>query len=147
MLNRAEIIGRLTHDPELGYTQQGTAYCQLRVATNRRVNGEQVADFHTVVTWNALAEQVANLRKGEVVYVDGRLETSTWEKAGERRQMVRIVASRVVFLGRGHQINSTTAPANAAPDEHEDDLAPEPTPAPRRARRSAAAREVQELAS
>ena len=134
MLNRAEIIGRLTHEPELGYTQQGTAYCQLRVATNRRVNGEQVPDFHTVVTWNALAEQVANLTKGEVVYVDGRLETSTWEKAGERHQQVRIVASRVVFLGRGHQINSSVAPTDVVAADVE--IEPVEKPTSRRGKRA-----------
>jgi len=138
MLNRAEIIGRLTHEPELGYTQQGTAYCQLRVATNRRINGEQVPDYHTVVTWNALAEQVGNLVKGELIYVDGRLETSTWEKAGERRQQVRIVAGRVVFLGRGHQVNSPVPPAEPEPAEVELDAAPQAPTARRRTRRTAA---------
>src|ERR1019366_888098 len=115
-------------------TQQGTAYCQLRVATNRRVNGEQVPDFHTVVTWNALAEQVANLTKGEVVYVDGRLETSTWEKAGERHQQVRIVASRVVFLGRGHQINSSVAPIDVVAADVE--IEPVEKPTSRRGKRA-----------
>jgi len=146
MLNRAEIIGRLTHEPELGYTQQGTAYCQLRVATNRRVNGEHVPDYHTVVTWNALAEQVGNLVKGELIYVDGRLETSTWEKAGERRQQTRIVAGRVVFLGRGHQINSPVPPTEAEPSEQELAATPQVPPARRRTRRTAAVAEKEGLA-
>jgi single-strand DNA-binding protein len=146
MLNRAEIIGRLTHEPELGYTPQGTAFCQLRVATNRRVNGEQIAEFHTVVTWNALAEQCANLVKGEVVYVDGRIETSTWDSAGATRQQTRIVAGRVVFLGRGHQMNSSAASADLASHQSEPAPSVEAKPA-RRSRKIAAPPEMDGLAS
>lgn len=133
MLNRAEIIGRLTHEPELGYTPQGTAYCQLRIATNRRVNGEQRPEYHTVVTWNSLAEQCGRLDKGEVVYADGRLETSVWESAGERRQQVRIIASRVVFLGRGHHIPSPDPIVDAAFNalDHEADMPAHPAPSKR----------------
>lgn len=146
MLNRTEIIGRLTHEPEIGYTQQGTAYCQLRIATNRRVNGEQVPDFHTVAAWNALAEQCGNLAKGEVVYVEGRLETSSWERLGQKRQQLRIVASRVVFLGRGHQINSSSPPIEVIPTESapEDSQATAP---PKRTRRTSRTAEREGLAS
>ena len=87
MLNRAEIIGRITHAPELGYTNSGIAFCNLRIATNRVVSRATQTEFHTVVAWNALAEQIAQgLAKGEVAYVEGRLEENTWLEARSAAQ-------------------------------------------------------------
>jgi single-strand DNA-binding protein len=125
MLNRVELIGRLTRAPELGYTPQGTAFCDMRVATNFQVNGAQRSEFHVVVAWNALAEQCARaLTKGELVHVDGRMETESWENTGGRRQRVRIVAYRIMFLGPGHK--SATAPSSTPAESGFDATSAEP---------------------
>lgn len=122
MLNRAEIIGRVTHPPELGYTNTGTAFCNLRIATNRVVNGTPRPEFHSVVAWNALAEQIAQgLAKGEVAYVEGRLEENSWLQQGARRSRTRIAANHVVFLGAGHRANRTERNADVEPVAEEEE--------------------------
>ncbi len=56
MVNKVDLLGRLARAPELRYTPQGTAFCNLRVATQHRTKGETVSDFHDIVAWNRLAE-------------------------------------------------------------------------------------------
>lgn len=110
MINRAELLGRLTHEPELHHTPQGTAVCRLRLATNRFVGGAERTDYHDIVAWAKLAEQAAKaLTTGEVIYVEGRLHTDSWEKDGHKQQRTRVVASRIHFLGRGHKGTSLMA--------------------------------------
>jgi single-strand DNA-binding protein len=122
MLNRAEIIGRITHAPELGHTNSGIAFCNLRIATNRVVSRTTQTEFHTVVAWNALAEQIAQgLAKGEVAYVEGRLEENTWLEHGARRNRTRIVANRIVFLGAGHRANRMERVVEVEPEEQADE--------------------------
>ena len=103
-INRVELLGRVGSDPDLRKTQGGTAVVQLRLATDRRSrdeSGEQQTDWHTVVCWDKQAEAVAQyVRKGERVYVSGRLNHQTWESdQGERRSRTEIHASEVIFLG------------------------------------------------
>ena len=110
-LNRVMLIGRLTRDPELRYTPGGTAVCQLGLATNRYgqdpQSGErrEFTDFHDVVVWNQgnrkLAELCAQyLQKGRLVYVEGRLQTRSWEdkETGAKRSKTEVNASDVQFL-------------------------------------------------
>ncbi|MDE2895577.1 MAG: single-stranded DNA-binding protein [Chloroflexota bacterium] len=104
-INRVELLGRVGSDPELRQTQGGTAVVQLRLATDRRrENGKDETDWHTVVCWAKQAEAVAEyVRKGERVYVSGRLQQQSWETdAGERRSRTEIHASEVIFLGSGN---------------------------------------------
>ncbi|MCY3572285.1 MAG: single-stranded DNA-binding protein [Chloroflexi bacterium] len=104
-INRVELLGRVGSDPELRQTQGGTAVVQLRLATDRRrENGNDETDWHTVVCWAKQAEAVAGyVRKGERVYVSGRLQQQSWETdAGERRSRTEVHASEVIFLGSGN---------------------------------------------
>ncbi len=80
-INRVELLGRVGSDPELRQTQGGTAVVQLRLATERRRdNGNDETDWHTVVCWAKQAEAVAEyVRKGERVYVAGRLQAAELE--------------------------------------------------------------------
>jgi len=104
-LNRVQIIGNLTRDPELRYTPQGVAVCTFGVATNREwtlESGEkkEEAEFHRVVAWNKLAE-ICNqfLSKGRKVFVEGRLQTRQWEaQDGVKRQQTEIVTSDMIIL-------------------------------------------------
>src|ERR1700756_5195740 len=114
-LNRVMLIGRLTRDPELRYTPSGTAVCNLALATNRYgsdpATGErkEFTDYHDIVVWNQgnrkLAETTAQyLQKGRLVYVEGRLQTRSWEdkQTGQKRSKTEVNASDVQFLdGRG----------------------------------------------
>jgi len=104
-LNRAQIIGNLTRDPELRYTPSGTAVCSFSVATNRRWTtdtGEKrdEADFHRIVAWNKLAEICSQfLVKGRKVYLEGRLSTRSWNaQDGTQRSTTEIIISDMILL-------------------------------------------------
>lgn len=104
-LNRAQIVGNLTRDPEMRYTPNGQAVCSFGVATNRRWrdkdgNTQEATEFHNIVAWRKLAEITSQyLKKGNKVYVEGRLQTRTWEgQDGTRRNRTEIVAENLIFL-------------------------------------------------
>ena len=104
MLNNISIVGRLTRDPEIRYTQTGTAVTRMTVAVDRdfkNAQGEKETDFIDVVTWRKLAETVNNhLTKSRLVAVNGRLQVGSWEKNGVKHKAAEIVASSVNFLDR-----------------------------------------------
>lgn len=104
-MNRIVLIGRLTKDPELRYTQNGTAVCNFTLAVNRAYvrDGEQEADFVPCQVWGKIAESSAKyLAKGRQAAVDGRLQIRSYEdKEGTRRWVTEVVAERVEFLGSG----------------------------------------------
>jgi single-strand DNA-binding protein len=119
-LNRAQLIGNLTRDPELRYTPNGTAVCSFGLATNRSWKtdaGEKhdEAEFHNIVAWNKLAELCSQfLVKGRKVYVEGRLSTRTWTgQDGAQRNRTEIVISDMILLDS----NRGTAGATAVPSE------------------------------
>ncbi|HXZ99024.1 MAG TPA: single-stranded DNA-binding protein [Candidatus Binatia bacterium] len=109
-LNKVMLIGRLTRDPELRYTPSGTAVCNLAMATNRYgqdQGGErrEFTDYHDVVVWNQGNRRLAELcsqylQKGRLVYVEGRLQTRSWDDAqsGQKRYKTEVNASDVQFL-------------------------------------------------
>jgi len=102
MLNRVILIGRLTRDPELRYTPNGTAVCSFSLAVNRKFNKEET-DFIDIVVWRGLAENCANyLGKGRLVAVEGRLQIRSFEtQDGQKRRVAEVVADDVRFLDRG----------------------------------------------
>jgi single-strand DNA-binding protein len=104
-LNRVQLIGNLTRDPELRYTPSGTAVCSFSIATNRSWTtdtGEKrdEADFHRIVAWNKLAELCSQfLVKGRKVYVEGRLQTRSWAaQDGTQKQTTEIVINDMILL-------------------------------------------------
>ena len=104
-LNRVQLIGNLTRDPELRYTPSGTAVCSFSIATNRSWttdSGEKKdeADFHRIVAWNKLAELCSQfLVKGRKVYVEGRLQTRSWAaQDGTQKQTTEIVINDMILL-------------------------------------------------
>ncbi len=106
-LNRVMIIGRLGRDPELRYTQSGTAVCSLNVATDESYtdrDGNKVdrTEWHRVSVFQRQAENCANyLAKGSLVYVEGSLQTRKWQdQQGQDRYTTEIKADRVQFLDR-----------------------------------------------
>src|SRR5262247_3993712 len=103
------LIGRLTKDPEMRYTPSGQPVTSFSIATNRygkSADGErrEFTDYHNIVAWNigtrTLAELVAQYtRKGSLVYIEGRLQTRSWEgQDGQKRRTTEVVANDVQFL-------------------------------------------------
>lgn len=103
MINRVVLVGRLTKDPELRYTPNGVPVTRFTVAVNRTFTnqqGEREADFISCVAWRKQAENLANyMRKGSLVGIDGRIQTSSFEgQDGKRVYMTEVVADSVQFL-------------------------------------------------
>lgn len=103
MLNRIVLIGRLTRDPELRFTQSGKAVCQFTLAVDRAftgADGNREADFINIVVWNKAGENCAQyLAKGRMTAVDGRLQIRSYEdKDGNRRYATEVIAENVRFL-------------------------------------------------
>ena len=104
-LSKVMLIGNLGADPELRYTPQGTAVCTIRIATNEvfRDNAGQLqerTEWHSVVLWGRQAEIAAEyLRKGRKVFVEGSLQTRSWEdREGNRRYVTEIRARELILL-------------------------------------------------
>lgn len=108
-LNKAQLIGRLTRDPEMRYTSTGTAICKFGLATNRfskssEGESKEQVDFHNVTCFDSqyrkLAEMAAAyLHKGSLVYVEGRIQYHSWEgDDGVKRSATEIVANDIQFL-------------------------------------------------
>lgn len=103
-MNHIILIGRLTADPELRYTNSGKAVCTFTLAVDRPFTnqaGEKEADFIKIQVWNKPAENVANyLGKGRQCAVAGRLQIRSYEnEKGEKRWVTEVIAERVEFLG------------------------------------------------
>lgn len=105
MLNLAILIGRLTADPELRYTPNGTAVASFTIATDRfDKEGEKETTFIPIVAWRKQAENCAEyLRKGSLAAVEGRINVRSYEdKEGKKRWVTEVVAEAVKFLsGKG----------------------------------------------
>ena len=116
-INKVELLGRVGTDPEMKYTPNGTAVTNLRLATDRyRRDGEDTADWHTVIVWGKTGEAVNQyVQKGQRVYVAGRLVQNTWEgEDGQRRSRTEVHTQEVVFL-------DSNGNGNGASDDGEED--------------------------
>jgi single-strand DNA-binding protein len=112
MINRAVLVGRLTKDPELRYTNSNIAVGTFTLAVDRgfkNAQGEKETDFLPIVVWKKSAENVAKyLNKGSLVGVDGRIQTRNYEAAdGTRRYITEVVADSVKFLDSKPKDDST----------------------------------------
>ncbi len=105
MINKAIIIGNLGADPEVRYTQSGTAVATFNVATKERWKGQdgqmqEQTEWHRIVAWGRLAEICGEyLSKGSKVYVEGRIQTRSWDdRDGNKRYTTEIVAKEMKML-------------------------------------------------
>ena len=105
-VNKVILVGNLGRDPELRYTQSGSAVANFTVATNERWrdkdgNNQERTEWHRIVVWGRTAENCAQyLQKGRSVYIEGRLQTREWEdKDGNKRNTTEVNALAVQFLG------------------------------------------------
>lgn len=104
-LNRVMLIGRLGKDPELQYTQSGQPVCSMSLATDESYkdkDGNKVdkTEWHRLQAWGKTAELMAkSLKKGSLIYVDGKLQTRSWEdQQGQKRYTTEIVVRNMQFL-------------------------------------------------
>jgi len=107
-INKVILVGNLGQDPELRYTGNGTAVCNMRLATNESYkdsDGQLVekTEWHSVVAWSRLAEICGEyLKKGSQVYFEGSLQTRQWEdKEGQTRYTTEVKAREMMMLGDG----------------------------------------------
>jgi single-strand DNA-binding protein len=140
-LNKAMIFGNLTRDPELKALPSGMNVCSFSLATNRVYNDrdgkrQENTDYHNITVFGKQAENCSKyLSKGNSAYVEGRLQTRSWDKDGVKHYRTEIIADRVQFGPKG---GGSGAPAGdsapkeekapAAPDYPEEDINPEDIP-------------------
>jgi len=132
--NKVLLMGNLTKDPELRYTPQGTAVANLRLAVNRKYRSkdqelkEEVC-FITAVVWSKQAETCNQyLHKGSSVFVEGRLQSRSWEdNAGAKRSVIEVRAERVQFMGAPGQGKGPAPSVAALPEAVSEELSSEST--------------------
>jgi single-strand DNA-binding protein len=138
-VNKVILVGNLGADPELKYTPSAKAVCNLRIATTETWKDKSGAkqdktEWHRVTVWGEQAENCSKyLQKGRSVYVEGKLQTRSYDKDGQKHYATDIIADRVVFLGGGERAggeprgqSATAAPAadGEAPFGGSDDEVP-----------------------
>lgn len=123
-MNKVILMGRLTRDPEVRYTQTGKVVCQFTLAVDRpftNQEGQREADFIPVVVWGKIAELCGNsLTKGQRALVDGRLQIRSYDaKDGTKRWITEIVANSVEFIERKAAGGGTTGNTSEAAPKSE----------------------------
>ncbi|MDP3955351.1 MAG: single-stranded DNA-binding protein [bacterium] len=161
-LNKVQLIGNLTRDPELRYTPQGTAVCTFGLATNRTWttdSGDKKEDveFHRLVAWAKLAELCAQLLfKGRRIYIEGRLQTRSWTGQDNiAHSITEIVVSDMMILDSKRAEEGTPAvdlPKDETPEvmpaEASEVAVKEPEPAPKKpAKKAEEPKETQEVSA
>lgn len=143
-LNKVMLIGNLGADPEVRHTPSGASVANFNVATSRSWNKdgkkEEKTDWHRIVAWDKLAEICQQyLKKGRKVYIEGRIETRSWDDAstGQKRYMTEIIADQMIMLDSpsGGGSRRTGSPQRSSQDasgnggeyefpesDHDDDL-------------------------
>ncbi|HET9408286.1 MAG TPA: single-stranded DNA-binding protein [Candidatus Sulfotelmatobacter sp.] len=141
-VNKVILLGNLGKDPEVKYTPQGTPVAKLALATNERYkdkdgNWQDRTEWHNVVLWSRLAEIAGEyLKKGGKVYIEGRLQTRSWEdkQTNQKKYMTEVVASDLVLLGgrgegSGDSAGSRGSSASSGGGNNFDQRVPEHEPA------------------
>jgi single-strand DNA-binding protein len=146
-LNKAMIYGNLTRDPEMKALPSGMSVTSFSIATNRVYNDrdgkrQEQVEYHNIVVFGKQADTAAKyLKKGSGAYVEGRLQTRSWDKDGQKMYRTEIVADRVQFGPRGgdggsYSNSAAASPAGNPQDQHasvlpdypEEDINPEDIP-------------------
>lgn len=144
-LNKAILYGNLTRDPELKALPSGIQVCSFSIATNRNYkdrdgNRQESVDYHNIVAFGKQAEVIAKyVTKGNGIYVEGRMQTRSWEKDGVKQYRTEVVLEKFEFglkgSGGSASANNTngsqsdnSASAPVLPDYPEEDINPEDIP-------------------
>ena len=128
-VNKVILVGNLGQDPESRFTPQGTAVTNLSVATNetwKNQNGESQdkTEWHRIVMYGKMAETAAEyMKKGQMVYVEGRLETNEWEDQNQvKRKTTQVRCDNFTMLGRRQMQSQETASDNQSSMDSDDDI-------------------------
>lgn len=126
-MNKVILIGRLTKDVELRYTQtNNTAVASFSIAVNRKfvkTGEERQADFFNIIAWNKLAENISKyLFKGIQVAISGRLETRSWDDPnGQKHYVTEVIAEEIDFIGSKNKQNNEAILNSPTPINKNDD--------------------------
>jgi single-strand DNA-binding protein len=141
-VNKVILVGHLGQDPEIRYMADGTAVANFNIATSESWKDKQTGEkrerteWHRIVAWRGLGELCGKyLSKGRQVYIEGKLQTRSWEKDGVTRYTTEIVATDVQFIGARDDAGNRSRPAGGGnyvpdkgypepplPDRQEDDI-------------------------
>src|SRR5512135_1810000 len=128
-VNKVILVGNLGADPDMRYTPSGQGVCELRVATSESWNDkngqrQERVEWHRIVVWGKRAEVCSKyLSKGRSVYVEGRIQTRTYDdKEGNKRYITEIVAQDVQFLGGGDRQGGRDSKGSEPPPPSEGDF-------------------------
>ena len=128
-VNKVILVGNLGQDPESRFTPQGTAVTNLSVATNetwKNQTGESQdkTEWHRIVMYGKMAETAAEyMKKGQMVYVEGRLETNEWEDQNQvKRKTTQVRCDNFTMLGRRQMQSQETASDNQSSMNSDDDI-------------------------
>ncbi|MDD3321074.1 MAG: single-stranded DNA-binding protein [Paludibacter sp.] len=135
-VNKVILVGNVGKDPEVRYLEKNVAVANFTLATTEKgytlQNGTQIPDrteWHNIVVWRGLAEVAEKyIRKGMQLYVEGKIQTRSWEKEGIKRYTTEIYADTIQMLGKKPEttepLSTVTAPTEdvQAPPHAEDDL-------------------------
>jgi single-strand DNA-binding protein len=122
-LNKVQLIGHLGKDPELKYTPSGVAVANFSIATNeswkdQEGNLQERTEWHNIVAWRKLAEICGEwLKKGKRIYIEGKLQTRSYEKDGVKKYITEIVADDMIMLDGGTPRAAAEPDAAQAPAE------------------------------
>jgi len=121
MVNKVQLIGRLGRDPEVRATQENVAFARFSLATDthwtdRSGEKQSRAEWHNVLAWGRLAEICGEyLRKGRLVFVEGRLQTRSWEdEAGQRHSRTEVVIHDLKILEPKQPVEAPESPTDTA---------------------------------
>ena len=130
-VNKVILVGNLGQDPESRFTPQGTAVTNLSIATNetwKNQNGEPQdrTEWHRIVMYGKMAETAAEyMKKGQMVYVEGRLETNEWEDQNQvKRKTTQVRCDNFTMLGRRQEGSQIAENAGSEQVESSDDDIP-----------------------
>lgn len=134
-LNKVMLIGHLGKDPELSYTPSGIAVCKFTLATNDSVKGDndqwvERTEWHNITVWRKLAETCSQyLKKGSKIYMEGKIQTDSYEKDGKKSYFTKIVMNELVMLDKKESgsapseiTNGTAVPEQVSDKNNDDDL-------------------------
>lgn len=127
-INKAMVYGNLTRDPELKVLPGGMSVCSFSLATNRVYNDrdgkkQESTDYHNIVIFGKQAETTAKwLTKGSSAFIEGRMQTRSWEKDGQKQYRTEVIADRVQFGPKGgSSAPSGSSASNASPAKSNSD--------------------------
>jgi single-strand DNA-binding protein len=128
-LNKVQLIGRLGKNPEVRYTANGAAVANFSLATNETWTGKdgqknEKTEWHNIVAWGKLGEICGEyLTKGKQVYIEGRLQTRSWEdRDGNKRYTTEIRADNMIMLGGAGSADSSYSAPSGSDSSIEDDI-------------------------